>query len=84
MPWVKRSRRSKNFYWMVGAIALVAVATVIGYELGNSTALVQVVEKHLATSDAQVQRLEKRIRALEAKFAVGPAETRAKITGEIN
>jgi hypothetical protein len=83
MPWVKRSRQSKNFYWMVGAIAF-AVATVIGYELGNSTALVQVVEKHLATSDAQVQRLEKRIRALEAKFAVGPAETRAKITGEIN
>ena len=84
MPWVKRSRQSKNFYWMVGAIALVAVATVIGYELGNSTALVQVVEKHLATSDAQVQRLEKRIQALEAKFAVGPAGTRAKITGEMN
>lgn len=69
---------------MVGAIALVAVATVIGYELGNSTALVQVVEKHLATSDAQVQRLEKRIQALETKFTVGPAETRAKITGEMN
>ena len=84
MPWVKRSRRSKKFYWMVGAIALVAVATVIGYELGNSTALVQVVEKHLATSDAQVQRLEKRIQALEAKSAVGPAETRAKITGQMN
>ena len=84
MPWVKRSRRSKNYYWMVGAIALVAVAAMIGYELGNSTALVQVVEKHLAISDAQVQRLEKRIQALEARFRVAPADTRAKITGEIN
>jgi hypothetical protein len=69
---------------MVGAIALVAVAAVIGYELGNSTSLVQVVEKHLAISDAQVQRLEKRVLALEAKFAVGPADARAKIAGEIN
>ena len=28
--------------------------------------------------------ISKRIQALEAKFAVGLAETRAKITGEIN
>ena len=84
MPWLKRSHGSKHYFWIVGGLALVAVATVVGYELGNSTSLVKVVEQHLVTSDAQVRRLEKRIQALEAKLGVGPAETRAKITGEMN
>ena len=63
---------------------MAAVAMVLGYELGNTTLVVNVVEKHLATSDAQVKRLEKRVKALETKLGVDSAESSAKITGEMD
>lgn len=84
MPWIKRSHKAKNYFWIVGGVGLAAVATVVGYQLGNTTSVVDVVEKHLANSEAQVRRLEKRVQALEAKLGVESAEARAKPGRDVN
>lgn len=84
MPWVKRSHRSKIYFWIVGAVALGAVAMVIGYQWGNTTPVVDVVENHLAKSEAQLRRLEKRVQALEAKVGISPADSGAKAATDVN
>ncbi len=83
MPWVKRSHRAKIYFWIAGALAMVAVAAVIGYELGNTTSVVDVVENHLAKSEAQLRRLEKRVQALEAQVGI-PADRSAKATSDVH
>jgi hypothetical protein len=71
MPWIKRSRETKRFYWIIVGIASVMAGVLAGYSWwGDTASVVTIVEQQLGQSEAQVRMLEKRVKALEAKLGM--------------
>jgi hypothetical protein len=83
MPWVKRSRESHRFYWILAGIGSVMVGVLAGYSWwGDTASVVSIVEKQLAQSQAQVRTLEKRVKALEMKLGVSNDDKEAGSTAK--
>jgi hypothetical protein len=81
MPWIRKSPRPRQPYWIATLIVVsaVCVGILIGYtRWGATAAVVNLVEKELTETQARIKTLEKRMTAMESIVLGDLENTRSK------